>query len=170
MLAFSQQMLGAFPDVMEIRTARIDTFLSLKQDAKAKAETDALMARMPNSYFGRYYTALLMARANNKERAWEVMQGISSEFVKQNPGRSMTMAQLALDVGHVELAMTILINAISADPGLVDARLQLANLRLAQNAPQAALSTLAPIKDSSDPRIQKLLGNIRAKIARDRAF
>jgi len=170
LLAFSEQMLGVFPDAIELRRARIEAFLNLKQDAKAKAETVALLKSLPNSNFGKYYTGLLLARANNKKGAWEVMQVIPPQFVKQNPECAIPMAQLAVDNGHTDFGMTILANAISANPGLLEARLLLANLRLSQNTPQGALSVLSPVKDSTDPRVQKLLGNIRAKIAKDRAF
>jgi predicted Zn-dependent protease len=169
-LAFSQDMLGRFPDAIEFRRARIETFLETGQDDKAKAEINALMAKLPNSNFGRYYTALLMVRANDKKGAWQIMQLVPPQFVRLNPSCAMPMAQLAVENAHTDLGMSILANAISADPGLVDARLQLANLRLAANTPQAALSILAPVKDSSDPRVQKLLSNIQARIAKDRAF
>jgi tetratricopeptide (TPR) repeat protein len=170
LLAFSEQMLGVFPDAIELRRARIEVFLNLKQDANAKAETNALLKSLPNSNFGKYYMAVLMARANNKKGAWEVMQVIPPQFVKQYPECAIPMAQLAVDNGHVDFGMTILANAISANPGLLEARLLLANLRLSQNTPQGALSVLSPVKDSTDPRVQKLIGNIRAKIAKDRAF
>jgi len=169
-LAFSQQMLGVFPDAIEFRRARIEAFLKLKQDARAKSEVDALVAKSPYSYFGRYFTALLIARANDKKAAWQVMQVVPPQFVRQNPSFALPMAQLAVDNGHIDLGIAILGNAISADPGLFDARLQLATLRLAQNSPQGAMSILSPIQDSSDRRVQKLLADIKAKIAKDRSF
>lgn len=169
-LAFTQKMLDQFPDAIEFRRARIEIFINAGQDAQAKAEVRALQAKFPNSNTARYYTALLMARAKDKKGAWEMIQAVPASFVKQNPTFAMPMAQLAVDNGHVDLGMAILGNAISADPNLVDARLQLARLRLEQNSPQGALSVLSPVKDSTDPKVQKLISDIRAKIAKDRAF
>jgi len=169
-LAFSQQMVSLFPDAIEFRRIRIETLLKMKQDSQAKVEVDALLAKLPYSNFGKYYTALLRARANDKRGAWQIMQAIPSEFVKQNPAVAVSMAQLAVDTGHVDSGAAILANALSGDPNALDVRLQLANLRMMQNSPQAALTILEPVKDASDPRVQKLLGSVRARIAKDRAF
>lgn len=169
-LAFSQEMLGVFPTAIELRVARIETFLKMKQDRQAKAEVDALLAKLPNSNFGKYYTALLLARANNKNQAWQVMQAVPVQFVKQNPSVAIPMAKLAMDTGHADAAAVILGSALSAAPDLLDVRLQLASLRMAQDMPQAALSALAPVKDTPDPRVRKLLADVQAKIAKDRSF
>jgi predicted Zn-dependent protease len=169
-LAFTQQMLPAFPAAIELRTARIEAYLKLKQDSQAKTEVAALLAQLPNSNFGKYYTALLMARANNKAAAWQIMQAISVQFVKQNPSVAIPMAQLAAETGHMDRGAVILGNALSADPGSVDIRVQLADFRMAQNMPQSALLTLGPVKDANDPRVKKLLSSAQAKIAKDRAF
>jgi predicted Zn-dependent protease len=169
-LAFTQQMLPAFPTAIELRTARIDAYLKLKQDSQAKTEVAALLAQLPNSNFGKYYTALLMARASNKAAAWQIMQAIPVQFVKQNPSVAIPMAQLAAETGHMDRGGLILGNALSADPNSVDIRVQLADFRMAQNMPQSALLTLAPVKDANDPRVKKLLSSAQAKIAKDRAF
>jgi predicted Zn-dependent protease len=169
-LAFTQQMLPAFPTAIELRTARIEAYLKLKQDSQAKTEVAALLAQLPNSNFGKYYTALLMARASNKAAAWQIMQAIPVQFVKQNPSVAIPMAQLAAETGHMDRGGLILGNALSADPNSVDIRVQLADFRMAQNMPQSALLTLAPVKDANDPRVKKLLSSAQAKIAKDRAF
>jgi hypothetical protein len=75
-----------------------------------------------------------------------------------------------LDNGSVESSAAILSAALSVAPDMTDARLKLASLRLSQNSPQSALLVLSPVQDSKDPRVQKLLGEVRARIAKDRAF
>jgi len=169
-LAFSQQMLDVFPGVIEFRLARIEAFLRMNQDGKAQAEVAALQAKVPNSNFARYYNGLLLVRANKKTAAWQVMQAIPPQFVRQNPSLAISMAQLAVETGHIDMGAAFLISALSAAPELVDVRFQLASLRMQQDSPQAALTTLQPIMGSTDPRVQKLLGTIRARIAKDRAF
>jgi tetratricopeptide (TPR) repeat protein len=169
-LAFTREMLGVFPTAIELRIARIETYLKLKQDHQAKAEVDALLAKLPNSHFGRYYTALLMAHANNKNQAWQVMQAVPIQFVKQNPSVAIPMARLAVDTGHIDTGAVILGSALSAAPDTIEVRLQLASLRMAQNMPRAALSVLTPVKDLPNPRVRKLLANVQAKIAKDRTF
>jgi len=169
-LAFSQQMLDVFPGVIELRLARIEAFLRMNEDGKAQAEVAALQAKVPNSTFARYYNGLLLARANKKTAAWQVMQAIPPQFVRQNPSLAISMAQLAVETGHIDMGAAFLISALSAAPQLVDVRFQLASLRMQQDSPQAALTTLQPIMGSTDPRVQRLLGTIRARIAKDRAF
>jgi len=169
-LAFSQQASKLFPDAIEPKMARIETYLKLKQDAKAKAEVNAILAKSPNSNFGRYYKARLMMRANDKAGAWSVMLTVPSGFVKQNPSFAVPMAQLALDNGKAEAAASILSNALAAAPDMLDVRLRFASLRLSQDSPRSALSLLSPVKDSHDPQVQKLLGQVKARIAKDRAF
>jgi len=169
-LAFIQQASKVFPDAIELKVARIETYMELKQDAKAKAEVNAILAKWPKSNFGHYYKAMLMARANDKKGAWTVMTAVPSGFLKQNPSLAVPAAQLALDNGKAEVAASILGNALAGAPDMLDVRLRFASLRLSQDSPRSALSLLAPVKDSNDPQVQKLLGQVKASIAKDRAF
>jgi hypothetical protein len=41
---------------------------------------------------------------------------------------------------------------------------------MSENCPQSAMVLLTPVKDLPDPRVQKLLAQVRARIAKDRAF
>jgi hypothetical protein len=41
---------------------------------------------------------------------------------------------------------------------------------MGQNSPQSAMLLLAPIENSPDPRVQKLLSQVRGAIAKNRAF
>jgi predicted Zn-dependent protease len=80
------------------------------------------------------------------------------------------MAQIAFDADNPGQAASILSAALSANPDQLDVRLRLADLRLSQNSPLSAQLLLGPVKDSTDQRVQKLLAQVRTKIAKDRAF
>jgi predicted Zn-dependent protease len=169
-LAVSDQMLKLYPLSGAARAFRIEVFLKQNQDMKAKAEVDALMARRPKSPLGLYYRAVLLSRAKDKKGAAQVVQMMPPEFVKQSPERGVPMAQILIDNGNIDSAATVLGGTLGANPDLTDARLMLATIRMRQNSPQSALLVLTPAKDSPDPRLQKMLGEIRARIAKDRAF
>ena len=169
-LAMADEMLKLFPYNSDARVGRIKVYLKQKQDAKAKEEVNALLARSSKLGIGIYYKALLLQRARDKKGAAQAIQSLPPEFVKSHPEYAVEMSQMAFDNGNVETASAILGAAISAAPDMVDARLRLASLRMTQNSPQAALSVLSPVQNSDDPRVQKLLGEVKARIAKDRAF
>ena len=169
-LAFSEQMLKLFPNRIDTRVVRIETFLKLNRKDEARAEVNAILASSPKSAYGLFYEGLMLAQANDKNGAWQLMLQIPPAFAQRNPALGSQIAQIAFDTGHVEVGATILANIIAAAPDLLDVRLQLANLKLKQNSPQSALVVLTPVNDSSDPRVKKLLAAIHAQIAKDRAF
>lgn len=169
-MAMADSMLKLFPYNSDARVARIKVYLKKNQDAKAKEEVSAMLARSNKLGIGIYYKALLLQRAHDKKGAAQAIQSLPPEFVKTHPEYAVEMSQMAFDNGNVETASAILGAAISAAPDMVDARLKLASLRMTQKSPQAALTVLTPIQDSKDPRVQKLLGEVRARIAKDRAF
>jgi len=80
------------------------------------------------------------------------------------------MAQIALDNGNDNTAAAILGAALGAAPDMLDVRLKLAAVKLGQKSPQGALLVLTPAQDSADPRIKKMLDEVHAQIAKDRAF
>jgi predicted Zn-dependent protease len=168
-LAMADQILKLYPFSSDARVGRIKVYLKRNQDAKAKAEIDAMLVRasVPVAI---YYKAVLLARAHDKKGAAQTVQLLPPEFVKSYPEYAVPMAQIALDNGSVESSAAILSAALSVAPDMTDARLKLASLRLSQNSPQSALLVLSPVQDSKDPRVQKLLGEVRARIAKDRAF
>lgn len=169
-IAFGDQVLKLFPRSGEARGARIRAFLKRNEDARAKAEVNALLAVSPSSPLAGYYNAVLLSRAKDKKGAFEGIQALPPEFVKMHPEFTIDMAQIASDNGKEDRAAAILGAGLGADPSLVDVRLRLATLRMRQNSPQAALIVLSPAKDSPDPRVQKLLGEVKARVAKDRAF
>ena len=169
-LAFSEQILKLYPYNIDSRVIRIDTFLKLKQDGRAKTEVDAIMARSPNHPLGRYYQAVLLGRANDKKGAWQIILALPPEFVKSYPQYAVQMAQFAVDNGKTDSATGILGSALGAAPQRLEVRLRLAELRMSQNSPQSAMLLLTPVKDSQDARVQKLLTQARGAIAKNRSF
>jgi tetratricopeptide (TPR) repeat protein len=169
-LALSDQVLKLDPANTGAREIRIRIFLQQKQDGKAEAEVARLQAGKPKMPLGIYYTAVLMSHRHDVVGASQMMQGLTLQFVRDRPDLAVQMARIVLDNGNVESGAAILGAAIGADPGLLDARLRLAALRLEQGSPQSALGLLTPVQDSKDLRVRKLLGDVRARIAKDRAF
>jgi predicted Zn-dependent protease len=170
-LALSDQIVKLYPVYYtEAKLARIRAFLKQNQDAKAQPEVDAILAGSTSREDGYFYKAVLLARAHHIADAAQLVIGARPDFVKAKPQYAVQMAQILIDNGNVEQGSKILGTALSATPDLLEARLLLANLRLSQNTPLAAEVLLTPVKDSPDPRIQKLLAQVRGRIAKDRAF
>jgi tetratricopeptide (TPR) repeat protein len=169
-LAISDQMIALYPIYSEPVVAKVDIFLKQNQDAKAKAEIDAYLNRRPRAGVGLYYKALLLSRAKDKKGAAQIVQAFPIQFAKDNPQYALSMAQMALDNGSVETGAAILGAGIGGAPDRTDLRLKLAQLRLDQNSPQSALLVLSPAENSKDPQVQKMLKQLRARIAKDRSF
>ena len=169
-LAFSEQILKTYPNNIDTKVVRINVFLKLKQDGRAKAEVNSILAGSPREPLGRYYQAVLLDRANDKNAAWQIVIALPPEFVKQHPEYALQMAQIAFDNGNVETGAGILGSAIGVAPDLLDVRLRLAEVRMSQKRPQSASVLMAPVKDSRDPRVQKMLTQIHGAIEKNRAF
>ncbi len=169
-LAFTDQIMKTYPNNIDSRVARIESFLKLKQDAKAKMEVDAILARSPSEVLGRYYSALLLYRANDKRGGWQIVMALPPEFVKNYPQYALQLEQIASNNGHNDSGAAMLGAALAAKPDMLDVRLRLASLRLSQNSAQSAQLVMSPVKDSKDPRVVKLQAQIESKIAKDRAF
>ncbi|MEO8300174.1 MAG: tetratricopeptide repeat protein [Rhizomicrobium sp.] len=169
-LAFSDHILRMYPYNIESHATRVNVFLKLKQNGRAQADLDAMKARSPRAPLVQYYRAVLMSRAGDRKDAYQIIEALPPEFVKRYPEFALQMAEIALDNGHGEMGSNILGNALAASPDMVDVRLRLASLRMTQNSPMSANLLLNPVKDSPDPRVQKLLTEVRARIAKDRAF
>jgi tetratricopeptide (TPR) repeat protein len=170
MLALSDQMLKLYPLSIQARIFRIHAFLKQNQDARAKSEIDAILARRSRFSQALFYKAVLLARAHDKRNAAQIILAVPTDFVKSNPQYAVQMAQLLIANDNTEQAAKVLGAALLAAPDLLEARLQLVDMKLSQHSPQAAQVLLTPVKDSSDPRVQKRLGEVHAMIAKDRAF
>ena len=169
-LTLSDQMLRIYPLSTQCRVYRIRAYLKLNQDAMAKREVDAILVRRSKSPDGLFYKAVLLTRAHDKKGAAQALLSLPVQFVKTNPQYAVQMAQIAFDADNPGQAASILSAALSANPDQLDVRLRLADLRLSQNSPLSAQLLLGPVKDSTDQRVQKLLAQVRTKIAKDRAF
>jgi tetratricopeptide (TPR) repeat protein len=169
-LAFSEKILKLYPNNVDSHVERIKVFLKLNQDAKAKAEVDTILARSRHEPLGLFYQAVLVSRTKNKDKALLLLQGLPANFVRAHPELALQMAQIAFDSGKIEIGASLLGSALSVAPNMVDARLRLAEARMEQDSPQSALVVLGPVKDSTDPRVQKVLTKVRARVAKDRAF
>lgn len=169
-MSLSDRLLKLDPASIDARESRIRIFLKQNQNAGAQAEVNAILVRTPKSPLGIYYKAVLMSRAHDIPGAAQTMQGLRLDVVRERPDLALQMAQIVLDNGSTEVATAILGAALGAAPGLLDIRLRLASLRMVQNSPQSALGLLTPVQDVPDPRVQKMLRDVRARIAKDRAF
>src|SRR4029077_17738563 len=146
-----------FPDDLRLRIARIEINLQLKQDGHARADVDAILAKSPSASIALYYKALILARANDARGAWHIAQSLPPELTQSQPAIANMVAQMAIASGNIETGAAILNGVLAKSPDLVDVRLRLAEIRLRQNSPEAALGILQPLKDSNDPRALALL-------------
>ena len=162
-----QKLYPASSVPMESRAA---IFLKRNLDAKAKAEVDGFLAMRPKSPVMLYYRAVLLARAGDKRNASEIVMSLPTAFANTHPEFAGQMARIVQDDGHDEVASVILGKAMAAAPDLLDVRLQLAALRLRTDSPQSAMLVLTPVQELHDPRVQDLISQARARIAKDRAF
>lgn len=165
-LDLSNQLLAKYPGNIQGRFGRIEAYINLKQDAKAKAEVDDITAKYPTASMGIYYRALLLARAGNAKSAWNVAQNLTPEFRDSQPRIALLLAQMAVEAGNDETAASMLNRILTKNPDLAAARTRLASIRLKQNNPTDALEVLQPIKDSSDSSVTELLANTYIKLNR----
>jgi tetratricopeptide (TPR) repeat protein len=75
---------------------------------------------------------------------------------------------MARAAGFLDTAASILNVVVFRFPYLLDARLELADIRLRQNSPEHALNTLHLVQDSTDPRVGVLFARI-ALMKKDQA-
>jgi tetratricopeptide (TPR) repeat protein len=170
LLALCDRIQKAWPLNDEPKFARIRFFLKQNQDPKAKAEVDAMLVRKSQLQEALFYRAVLLSRAHNKVEAANIIRNMRTDLILAKPRYAVQMAQIAIDNGNVELGASLLSTALSTAPDSLETRLMLAGVRLNQNSPQSAQLILTPIKDSPDPRVQKLLTQIRGQIVKDRSF
>jgi len=166
-LDLSNQLLEKYPVNLQGRFARIEAYMALRQDAKAKPEVDDIVAKYPRAELGSYYHALLVARAGDAKGAWNIAQNLSGEFRDSQPRVAVMVAEMAVEAGNEDTAAAILGRLLLKNPTLPAARIRLASIRLKQNNPDDALSALNPVKDSPDVRIQELLANTYMRLGRN---
>jgi putative PEP-CTERM system TPR-repeat lipoprotein len=165
-LDLSNQLLEKYPGNLQGRFARIEAYLALRQDDKAKPEIEDIVAKYPNAYMGTYYHALLVARAGDAKGAWNIAQNLPAEFRDSQPRISLMVAEMAAEAGNEETAASILGRLLLKNKTLPAARIRLATIRLKQNNTDDALEVLNPIKDLPDVRVQGLLSDIYLRLGR----
>jgi putative PEP-CTERM system TPR-repeat lipoprotein len=166
-LDLSNQLLERYPGNLSARFARIEAYMALKQDDKAKPEVDDIVAKYPRAEMGVYYRAFLLARAGHVKEAWSIAQNLTGDFRDSQPRIAIVVAEMADQSGNQETAASILGRMLLKDPVSASARLRLAAIRLKQNNAAEALKVVDPIKEFPDIRIQELLSNIYVRLNRN---
>jgi putative PEP-CTERM system TPR-repeat lipoprotein len=151
--AFAQRAPGS----LVAKLLRIDLLLNLKEDQKARQDVEALLKQTPKSFYGHYYRGVLMARDKDVKGAWREVQNLPTEFVQSEWSIAEMVSGIAVASGNSESGGAILTTFIAHHPDDRVARVQLAGIRLDQNAPQAALEVLAPLQASDDPSVHALV-------------
>jgi putative PEP-CTERM system TPR-repeat lipoprotein len=165
-MALGNQLLAKYPDSFDIRFAHIEMLIDQKQYPAAKGEVDAVLAKQPGSYTAKYYKALLMSQAGDARGAWDVALTLPKEFLEISPTIGLRVSQLAVNAGRQEVAANILGRVLSQDSTNLEARRRLAAIYLDQRNANLALTTLGPIRVSSDPDVMRLLAQIYTRLDR----
>lgn len=163
-LAQANQILQSYPTNMTARVGRIEVLLKLRKDAEARADIDAILAKSPTMPLALYFKSVVLAHSHDFKGAWRIAQSLPPELVQSQPSIALMTSEIAVANGNVDTGAAILTGALTKSPELVDLRVRLAMIRLQQNSPEAALSTLLPAKDSTDPRIQALIAQAYLKL------
>jgi len=165
-LDLANQMLAKYPGNLQGRYARIEVYLDLDQNDKAKAEVDDILSKSPNNVMATYFRAVLLAKAGDTKSAWNYAQSLPPEVRDSQPRIALMVAAIAMNSGNEDTGASILNRLLLRNPKLVDARLRLARIRLKQNNPSEALAVLAPVKDAGDLAVTELLANVYLKLNR----
>ena len=163
-LALNDRIRQLYPNDLAPRVARVELYLRLQDDQKAKMEVSSLLAKLPDAPIGAYYRAVLLARAHNVGEAWHVAQSLPPEFTQSQAFFAIMVAQIAIGSGNAQIGADILAATIAKFPEQTEPRVLLAAIRLRQNSANAALAALRPVRDSSDPRVLALLSRTYLKL------
>jgi len=155
-LAIAERLVADNPRSLAARLARIKVYLSIGMTEDAKADVDRILAQRANLLIANYYRAIILAREGNLTAAWGIAHALPREFQQSDVEIAVNVADLALGAGFLDSAATILSATVSANPSLLEPRLELADIRLRQKSPQYALNVLAVVEDSKDPRVPVL--------------
>src|SRR6185437_2499706 len=139
-LAIAERLVADNPRSLAARLARIKVYLSIGMTEDAKADVDRILAQRANLLIANYYRAIILAREGNLTAAWGIAHALPREFQQSDVEIAVNVADLALGAGFLESAATILSATVSANPSLLEPRLELADIRLRQKSPQYALN------------------------------
>jgi putative PEP-CTERM system TPR-repeat lipoprotein len=157
-LGYANRLVKAYPDQALLRVLRIEIFAKLHQDGPAEADVAKLLAASPNMPVALYDRALLDARKGNIKDAWQIAQALPPEFVHTDPRFGLGVAEIAQASGNAEVSEAMLNSVIANYPGNEEARIRLAEKRLAQKDSKGALEALRPIEKSANPLVMAELG------------
>ena len=143
--------------------ARAGVYLQMHQDKPAEADVDVALKGSPGLSQAIFYKALLRARANDTNTAWELAQTLPREFLSSRPDIGIAMSQVAFKAGHKDIATDILHTTVHNFPDNVDARVRLVAAYIALNDWSNATLTLSGAGGSKDPRILALTAEVYAK-------
>lgn len=161
-LAVANNLVKVQPDSPISLLSRAAVEIQLRQDAKANADVDAVLARWKGLPQAQYYKGMLLERAKDPKGAWAAVQALPPEFINSRPEIGMMVAQMAAAAGHTDVAITILSGTVSRFGDAVDPRILLAAQYLRISNTQRVIDILAPLKDSQEPRAMVLLGQAYA--------
>lgn len=164
----AERLVAANPRSVSALLTRIKVFLSTDRADKAEPDVDHILADRPEMPIARYFKAVILARHNDVKGAWALAHSLPKEYLQVDPGLAFNVANMALAAGYLDSAASILNVAVFRFPYLLDARLELADIRLRQNSPEHALNTLTLVRDSADPRVGVLFARI-ALMKKDQA-
>jgi len=167
-LNLASQMREKFPTNLPVQFMRVEAYLRLNQDAKARAEVEEILAKKPGLFVALYYKALLMARAGDSKAAWGLAQTLPGDFLDADQSMAAMVAQMALTAGDTETGAAMLARMLKNHPEAVAVRIRLAQLRLEQDSASTALNVLRPVQDSTDPRLLSLFSRIYLQMQRPR--
>ena len=148
-----EKLVADRPRSMTARLARIKVYLSAGLTDKARPDVNLILAQKPDLLIARYFRAVILARSNDVAGAWSIAHSLPTPYLLTDPGMAMNVANMAVGAGFLESGAAILNATVFRYPSLLDARLQLADVRLRQNSPEYALNALALVEDSKDPRV-----------------
>ncbi|HKQ44716.1 MAG TPA: tetratricopeptide repeat protein [Rhizomicrobium sp.] len=153
----AEKLVADYPRSLAARLTRAKVYLSTDRADKAEADVNHILASQPDLPIGRYFRSIILARKGDVKGAWDVAHGLSKEYIQVDPGVTLNVAGMAVAAGFLESGASILNVAVTRFPYLLDARLQLADIRLRQKSVQYAMNALTFVADSKDPRVPVLL-------------
>ena len=165
-LKLSEDMVARFPANISAKFSHVEALMRVNQNAKARTEVDAILAKSPTLAIGIYYRAMLLAKDGKAKEAWRNAQTLPTQFIQSQPTLALAVSQMAENAGARDTAAAILSAAIANFPADRNLRLRLAGARLRENDTTGALNALEPIKDSLDPATTQLLSRIYVQVGK----
>ena len=152
-IAIAEKLVADRPRSMTARLARIKVYLSAGLTDKAGPDVNLVLAQKSDLLIARYFRAVILARSNDAAGAWAMAHSLPIPYLLTDPSMALNVANMAVAAGFLDSGAAILNALVFRNPNLLDARLQLADVRLRQKSPEYALNILALVEDSKDPSV-----------------